>query len=316
MSLVMGRCIGVDVGGTKIAAAMVEPDGSINRRFRTETRAVEGPDKVIERICQGIEQVMGEEKVDGIGIACPGPLDARTGVILSPPNLPGWDRIPLKDRLEERFGVPVRVENDANAAAWGEYLLGAGRGADPLVYMTVSTGIGGGVVLDGHLFRGADTYAGEVGHMIVDPRGALCGCGRRGCLEAMASGTAIARAAEEAVRNGNSRIRELSGKCAPRAEHVFAAFREGDETAARIISEEIRYLAIGIANIVHLLNPRVIVIGGGVASAGEVFFAPLRERISTYLMPSFANTFEIRPAELGEDAGVIGAAALWARRLD
>jgi glucokinase len=316
MALIMGRCIGVDVGGTKIAAARVEPDGSVSRRFRTETRAAEGPDRVIERICQGIECVMGEEAVDGIGIACPGPLDSRSGVVLSPPNLPGWERIPLKERLEDRFQVPVCMENDANAAAWGEYLLGAGRGADPMIYITVSTGIGGGVVLDGALYRGADTYAGEIGHMIVDPQGAPCGCGRRGCLEAMASGTALARAAAEALRNGDGRIREWSGGSLPRAEHVFAAFREGDEVASRIIDDGIRYLAIGLANVVHLLNPRVIVIGGGVAGAGEMFFTPLRERLSNSLMPSFADTFELRPAELGADAGVIGAAALWAKRTD
>lgn len=316
MALIMGRCIGVDVGGTKIAAARVEPDGSVSRRFRTETRAAEGPDRVIERICQGIERVMGEEAVDGIGIACPGPLDSRSGVVLSPPNLPGWERIPLKERLEDRFQVPVCMENDANAAAWGEYLLGAGRGADPMIYITVSTGIGGGVVLDGSLYRGADTYAGEIGHMIVDPQGAPCGCGRRGCLEAMASGTALARAAAEALRNGDGRIREWSGGSLPRAEHVFAAFREGDEVASRIIDDGIRYLAIGLANVVHLLNPRVIVIGGGVAGAGEMFFTPLRERLSNSLMPSFADTFELRPAELGADAGVIGAAALWAKRTD
>lgn len=316
MALIMGRCIGVDVGGTKIAAARVEPDGSVSRRFRTETRAAEGPDRVIERICQGIECVMGEEAVDGIGIACPGPLDSRSGVVLSPPNLPGWERIPLKERLEDRFQVPVCVENDANAAAWGEYLLGAGRWADPMIYITVSTGIGGGVVLDGALYRGADTYAGEIGHMIVDPQGAPCGCGRRGCLEAMASGTALARAAAEALRNGDGRIREWSGGSLPRAEHVFAAFREGDEVASRIIDDGIRYLAIGLANVVHLLNPRVIVIGGGVAGAGEMFFTPLRERLSNSLMPSFADTFELRPAELGADAGVIGAAALWAKRTD
>ncbi|MEW9032947.1 MAG: ROK family protein [Planifilum fimeticola] len=314
MSFVMGRCIGVDVGGTKIAAARVEPDGSLSRRFRTDTRAAEGPANVIERICQGIEQVMGEESVEGIGIACPGPLNARTGVVLSPPNLPGWDRVPLKDRLEERFGVPVRVENDANAAAWGEYLMGAGRGSDPMIYITVSTGIGGGMVLDGRLYRGADTYAGEIGHTIVDPGGAPCGCGRRGCLEAMASGTAIARAGAEAVRKGNRRIRELSGGSAPRAEHVFAAYREGDEDASRIISETVRYLAIGISNIIHLFNPRTIVIGGGVARAGDVLFASLRERVRACLMPSFAETFELLPAKLGEDAGVIGAAALWAKR--
>ncbi|MFO7290549.1 MAG: ROK family protein [Bacillota bacterium] len=313
MSFVMGRCIGVDVGGTKIAAARVEPDGSLSRRFRADTRADEGPDGVIERICQGIEQVMGEEKVEGIGIACPGPLDARTGVVLSPPNLPGWDRIPLKDRLEERFGVPVRVENDANAAAWGEYLLGAGRGADPMVYITVSTGIGGGIVLDGRLYRGADTFAGEIGHTIVDPGGAPCSCGRRGCLEALASGTAIARAAAEAVRKGNRRIREAGGS-EPRAEHVFAAYRDGDEDASRIVREAVRHLAIGISNIVHLFNPRAVVIGGGVARAGDALFAPLRERIRAFLMPSFAGTFELLPAKLGEDAGVVGAAALWAER--
>jgi glucokinase len=185
-----------------------------------------------------------------------------------------------------------------------------------MIYITVSTGIGGGVVLDGRLYRGADTYAGEIGHMIVDPEGAPCGCGRRGCLEAMASGTAIARAGAEAVRKGNHRIREMSAGSAPRAEHVFAACREGDEAASRIVNEMVRYLAIGIANIVHLFNPRTVVVGGGVARAGDVLFTPLRERVRTYLMPSFAETFDLRPAELGEDAGVIGAAALWAKRLE
>ena len=177
----------------------------------------------------------------------------------------------------------------------------------------MSTGIGGEMVLDGRLYRGADTYAGEIGHTIVDPGGAPCGCGQRGCLEAMASGTAIARAGAEAVRKGNRRIRECAGErtaCGTRFRRIPGRGRGG----SRIVKRSVRHLAIGISNIIHLFNPRAIVIGGGVARAGDVLFAPLRERVRACLMPSFAETFELLPAKLGEDAGVIGAAALWAKR--
>jgi glucokinase len=311
-----GPCIGVDLGGTKIAVARVEPDGTLSRRCRIDTRVADGPKVIIQRMCKEIQHVMGDERVAGIGVAAPGPLNARTGVILSPPNLPGWVDIPLREELEKVFGLPVWIENDANAAAWGEYMRGAGSGADPMLYMTISTGIGGGVVLDGRLFRGADTYAGEIGHTTVDPSGPVCGCGRKGCLEVMASGTALARAAREAAERGNSLLSQWAEQTgiSLTAEHVFSALDKGDEAAAAIVERTVEYLAIGISNFVHLFNPRRVVIGGGVTRSGEWLFNPLRERLEKWLMSSFSGTFDLRQAELGDDAGVLGAASLWAEK--
>ncbi|PTX60303.1 glucokinase [Melghirimyces profundicolus] len=305
-------CIGVDLGGTKIAAARVEPNGYLTSRVRMETRAREGPERVLERISEAIRNVMAGGEVDGIGVASPGPLDARTGTILSPPNLPGWDRVPLKAELEQKFGVPVRVENDANAAAWGEYLWGAGMNSDPLVYITVSTGIGSGLVVNDRLLRGADTFAGELGQMVLEPSRAQGGHLRDGTLEGLASGTAIDALAAEAAGPGSRiwKLAEADGE-RPRAEHVFAALKEGDPDAEAIVEKVIHYLAVGVANAIHFLNPRRIVIGGGVAKAGDRLFTPLRERVEEWLMPSFVGTYDILPSALGDDAGILGAAALW-----
>jgi glucokinase len=303
--------IGVDLGGTKIAAARVTADGSILERIRLDTRAQDGPDRVIARIETVIGRLAQGQDVKGVGVAAPGPLDGRTGVIYSPPNLPGWDAIPLKERLEQRFGWPVRVENDANAAAWGEYWFGAGDRADPMLYLTVSTGIGGGWILEGKIYRGADTYAGEVGHILVDPDGPPCSCGRRGCLESLAAGWAFAREGRKASSASViSKLAEEKGGEVT-AEVVFEAFRRGDEEAGRIVRQAVRSLAVVLSNLIHLFNPRRIVIGGGISRAREALFAPLQTEMDTLLMPAFRGTCTMVPGKLGDDAGVLGAASLW-----
>jgi glucokinase len=265
---------------------------------------------VIGRIESVIDRLADGHAVKGVGVAVPGPLDGRTGVVYSPPNLPGWDTIPLKERLERRFAYPVRVENDANAAAWGEYWFGAGERTAPMLYLTVSTGIGGGWILDGKIYRGADTFAGEVGHILVDPAGPPCSCGRRGCLESLASGWAIARDGGNA--SGSSLIHEMARENGGRvtAEVVFAAANRGDEEAKQIVGKAVRALATVFANLVHLFTPRRIVVGGGISRAQDLLFTPLRTDTEACLMPAFRGTCTILPGRLGDDAGVLGAAVL------
>ncbi|MBN2908109.1 ROK family protein [Polycladomyces sp. WAk] len=308
-----GLYVGIDLGGTKIAGALVDRDGSILRRIRLETRVEQGPQAVIDRLVESIDQLMDgvRSTVKGVGVASPGPLDSRSGVVFSPPNLPGWVNVPLRQALEDRLGIPVKLENDANAAAWGEYRFGAGQRKGTMIYLTVSTGVGSGLVLDGRLFRGENTFAGEIGHTIVDPEGPPCGCGRQGCLEALASGTAIAKLGQTA--DPSSSIHSLAAEDGGvvRAEHVFQAYRMGDAHAENIIRQTVRYLAIGLSNLIHIFNPGKIVVGGGVSRAGDVLFPLLQEQLDRYLMAPFRETCEVVPAALGEDAGVLGAAALW-----
>jgi len=295
-----GLYIGVDLGGTKIAAALLTEEGKVLNRKQIPTRAEEGPERIIQRIEELIDELSADREIRGIGVAAPGPLDANTGILYSPPNLPGWKDIPLKDLLEHRFQLPVHVENDANAAAWGEYWWGAGKRRDPMLYLTVSTGVGGGWVLGGQLFRGVHTYAGEVGHTIVDPDGPPCSCGRSGCLESLVSGWAMAKR----WREWDGKKRELT------AEQIFALHREGDPLAGKLVGEAIRHLAIGLSNLVHLFDPSLIVIGGGISRAGDLLFFPLRQELEKWLMPAFQKSCEVIPAELGPDAGTWGAAAL------
>lgn len=309
----MGTYVGIDLGGTKIAGALVDETGAILRRDRLDTQARQGPEAVIGQLVEIVARLTEDAcaPVEGIGVAAPGPLDSRSGVVFSPPNLAGWSNVPLQQILEDRLGIPVKLENDANAAAWGEYWFGAGGKKGTMVYLTISTGVGSGLVLDGRLYRGENTFAGELGHTIVDPQGPLCGCGRQGCLEALVSGTAIASFGQAADPSSMIRSLASSDGGSVRAEHVFAAYRKGDEQAVRIIHQTVRYLAIGLSNLIHLVNPGLIVLGGGVTRAGDVLFPLLRKQLTTYLMEPFRETCRVVPAALGEDAGLLGAAALW-----
>jgi len=249
-------------------------------------------------------------RLDAVGIGCGGPLDRARGLILSPPNLPGWDEFPVVQIVEERLGVPALLDNDANAAALGEHRHGAGRGYRHLVYITQSTGIGGGVIVRGELVHGVCDGAGEVGHMTVLPDGPVCGCGGRGCLEALCSGTGIARRARERLAAGaSSALSSLSSEEVT-ARAVAEAARAGDTLASEVWDEMIHYLAVGVGNLFNALAPEAIVIGGGVSEAGEQLFAPLRERVRERARMLPPEKINILQASLGGDSALHGAVIL------
>ncbi len=310
--------IGIDLGGTKISTALVDTAGTIIAHDYRETHATEGQKAVIERMLDAARRVMvragvNQAQVAAAGIGAPGPLDVEAGVVVAPPNLPGWDRVPLRRLIESRLGITTFLENDANAAALGEYRFGAGRGVEHMIYVTASTGIGGGLILNGRLYHGASGMAGEIGHITIMPYGPLCGCGNRGCLEALASGTAIARQAGERVARGApTLIADLAGGDPERvtAKLVAEAASQGDMEAQEILAEAMHYLGIGMANLVNLFNPQLIVIGGGLTNIGEMLFGPVQRAIDRRALPTLAQAVRVVRAELGDNAGVLGAAAV------
>jgi glucokinase len=248
--------------------------------------------------------------VRGLGVGAPGPMNPDAGVVFEPPNLPGWHDVPLGDMLTRRLGVPAHIENDANAAALGERWAGAGAGIDDLIYITVSTGVGAGLILRGRLYHGVSGTAGEVGHMVIDPSGPPCPCGRRGCLEAISSGPSIAREARAAVLAGRQTSLAGMDSEAIDAKTIADAARDGDAVAREIYARAAGALGAGVTNLVNLLNPAMVVIGGGVAEAGELIFAPVRRIVKQEAFERPAAAVEIVPAALGTDAGVVGAAAV------
>jgi glucokinase len=308
-----GIVLAIDIGGTKLAAGVVDAGGTILVRGEVPTLAAEGPERVLNRILRLAENVLAAPRVSTdaiqrIGIGCAGPVDRRAGLILNPPNLPGWIRVPLVERIEKALGHPVVLENDANAAALGEFRYGAGKGASSLVYMTVSTGIGSGIILDGKIWHGVKDGAGEVGHMTLLPDGPMCGCGNRGCLEALASGPSIVRRAREALVTGRpSRLREAGGFTAA---DVVRLAKEGDPIAAEVWAETVGYLGLGVAAMVMILAPERVVIGGGVTQAGDFLFEPLRREVRRRVKLVAIESVPILPAALGPDVGILGAAAV------
>lgn len=310
--------LGIDLGGTKIAAGVVDERGRILAREYCETEASRGPEAVFQRLFQITGQLLGTEEIDrsaicAIGVAAPGPIDSRSGVVTAPPNLPGWDNVPLANLIHAEFGLPAYLENDANSAALGEHRFGSGQGCRHMVYVTASTGIGGGFILDGKLYTGATGGAAEVGHMTIVPYGPLCGCGNRGCLEALSSGTAIAREARRHMERGVSTlIAELADGDPERvtAKLVAEAAERGDPEANRILTQAMNYLGVGMANLVNLLNPELLVIGGGLSKMGDRLFEPVRQAIDLRAFASAAEAVEIRRAQLGDDVGLLGAAAV------
>jgi glucokinase len=308
------RFLGVDLGGTKILTALVGEGGEVLARARAATPQ-DGPAAVMDAIAATVEDACragGVEvrEVAAVGAGAPGPLDPVSGVVFQPPNLAGWRDVPLRDLLVARFGLPSIVENDANAAALGEHWVGAGAGVDDLVYITVSTGIGGGLILRGRIYHGVSGTAGEVGHMVIDPSGPRCPCGRRGCLEALASGTAIGRAAREAVAAGRpTALAALAGGGLTAAE-VARAASEGDAVAREVYARAAAALGAGVTNLVNLLNPAMVVLGGGVMRAGELLLGPVRRIVRQEAFDRPGAVVQIVPARLGDDAGAVGAAAV------
>jgi glucokinase len=306
---------GIDIGGTKIAVALENEAGAklAARRFPTEVRL--GPERILENICRAIEEMLAETgaKLAAVGIGCPGPMDIERGLVLSPANLPDWIDFPIVELIKERFGVPVALDNDANAAALGEYFYGAGRGFKDVFYVTISTGIGGAIICDGRIHHGLQAGAGEIGHTIVEADGVRCRCGTRGCLETIASGTGIARRMRETLAAENGKPVENFGEIT--AETVVERVRGGDAAARKIWDETIKYLAVGIGNAVTLIAPEAVIIGGGVAEAGELLLEPLRQAIGKNVTMLPIEKVEILKASLGSESGVCGALMLARRAL-
>ena len=316
--------IGIDLGGTKISTALADDSGKIIAHDYRETRAEEGQEVVVGRMLDAARQVMAQAEVEtaqvsAVGIGAPGPLDIEAGVVVDPPNLPGWNRVPLKQLIETELAITTFLDNDANAAALGEHRFGAGRGTEHMIYVTASTGIGGGLILDGKLYHGVGGFAGEVGHITILPNGPLCNCGNRGCLESLASGTAIAREARERVAHGTPTLMADLSEGDPKritAKLVAEAANRGDAEAQHILSVAMNHLGIGIASLVNLFNPQLVVIGGGLTNVGDPLFGPVRRAIDRHAFATTAQGVRVARAELGANAGVMGAVAVALAHLD
>lgn len=304
--------LALDVGGTKLAAGLVDTDGRVEafREVPTPAGGEESGEAVfaaVEGLLRGVVEAAGRRQVAGIGVGCGGPM-TRTAV--SPLNIPGWRGFPLAACLEDTFGVAVVVDNDAKAMALGEGWLGAARGETCYLGMVVSTGVGGGIVLDGRLLHGRETNAGHIGHVVVNPGGEPCACGGRGCLEAEASGTAIARKAARRAESHATPMLVPAGS-AMTAVDVARAARAGDPVAAGVFEEAGAMIGLAIADTANLLDLGLAVVGGGVAGAGDLLFDPCRRAASENARLVYSRDVQVVPAALGRRAGVVGAAALW-----
>lgn len=317
--------IGVDLGGTNIVVGAMTADGGTQHAMHTvPTRAELGADAVVERIVQLAERVIAETMATagvprsaflGVGIGSPGPLDREKGLVIFTPNL-GWRNFPLRDRVADGLRLTATLDNDANCATLGEWWIGAARGARHVVGLTIGTGIGGGLILDGRLYHGVSDVAGELGHITVDSTGRKCGCGNYGCLEAYASGPAIAQRAREALQGGEVSIMPalVDGDLSRiTAVTVFDASHRGDGLAGHVVRDTAKYLGIGVANFLNIFNPEVVVIAGGVTQAGEALFEPLRAEVRRRAFASAVDACRIVPGALQGNAGVAGAVATFAQ---
>ena len=328
--------VGVDLGGTQIRTAVLRGPRLLSR-LSMLTGDDSSPQNVIPRMISAVHQVLADAQVSiadtaGIGIGAPGPLNGRTGIVFSPPNLLNWENVPLRDIFAREFAVPIFVENDADVAALGEYMFGAGRGTQEMVYLTISTGIGGGIISNGQLVVGASGMAGELGHMSVDMHGPLCNCGSVGCLEVIASGTAIARRASELIEQGKGeslrsyilahqssnqeadtptdRARALQDHVRVNAQIVAQAAEAGIPEANEVIASAARALGFGLINIIHIFNPERIILGGGVVQMGSLLLEPAQRLVDKHTMLMPRTAVDIVEAQLGSDVGLVGAGAL------
>jgi glucokinase len=303
------NAIGVDVGGTKIAAGVVTPGGEILDGVRYPTP--HSPGTLVETIVRAVTEVGEGHEAAGAGLAVPGLVLARENKVVFSPNLHAIEGIPLKDEVEPRIGLPLTVENDGNAAAWGEFRFGVGSEADHLVFVALGTGIGGGVITQGVLMRGAQGSGGELGHVTIQATGPRCACGNHGCLEALASGTAIARRARElAIENPDSALGRLATRRQILGEDVTELAREGDGVALAVLEETGTWLGVGLAGFINVFNPEVVAVGGGAMEAGELILKSARSEVILRARPPSRDLAEVKVATLGPRSGVLGAAAL------
>ncbi|HET7271647.1 MAG TPA: ROK family protein [Rubrobacter sp.] len=303
------NAVGVDVGGTKIAAGLVTPEGRIVDEVRYPSP--NSPEKLVETIARAVSEVADGSEVGGVCLAVPGLILAQENKVVFSPNLRCVEGIPLKDALEPKIGLPLTIENDGNAAAWGEFRFGAGSEAEHLVFITLGTGIGGGVITHGILMRGAQGSGGELGHVTVHATGPRCACGNHGCLEALASGTAIGRRARElAVEHPDSALGRLAIRRQILGEDVTELAREGDDVALSVLKETGTWLGVGLAGFINIFNPEVVAVGGGVMEAGELVLESARREVELRARPPSSDLAEVKVATLGSKSGVLGAAAL------
>jgi glucokinase len=313
--------LGIDIGGTNLVVGSVAEDGSVLHAMGTEpTHAEAGATAVVDRIVALAERAIARTRrevpgarIAGVGVGAPGPLDTKSGIVLLTPNL-GWVNMPLRQIIHDRLGLPAALDNDANCAVLGEWWVGAARGARHAIGITIGTGIGGGLVLDGKLYHGASDVAGEIGHTTIDTEGRRCKCGNYGCLEAYASGPNIAMRAIEAVEAGaESSLSRLVGGDLKKitAQTVYEAAREGDELALEVVNDTAKFLGAGIANLLNIFNPEVVVVCGGVTLAGDHLFVPLRREVARRAFKPAVQACRIVPGELLNTAGVYGAARVF-----
>ena len=313
--------LGIDIGGTNLVVGSVAEDGSAMVASASEpTHSEAGATDVVDRLVGLAERAIATTRREapgaeilGVGVGAPGPLDTKRGIVLLTPNL-GWVNMPLRQLIHDRLGLPAALDNDANCAVLGEWWVGAARGARHAIGITIGTGIGGGLIVDGRLYHGASDVAGEIGHTTIDTEGRRCKCGNYGCLEAYASGPNIAlRAVEEMEAGAESRLRALVGGDLRKvtAQTVYQAAADGDELALEVVNDTAKFLGVGIGNLLNVFNPEVVVVCGGVTLAGDHLFEPLRREVARRAFKPAVNACRIVPGELAGTAGVYGAAKIF-----
>lgn len=314
--------IGIDLGGTKILAAAVDGEGRILGRAKRSTDSEEGQEAVFDRMADCAREAVSRaglslSVVRGVGVGAPGPLDPDKGIVIFAPNLSGWKNVGVGEAVAKRLGKRVFLENDVNVGTLGEHALGAGKGVRDLVGIFIGTGIGGGVILNGRLHRGFNRTAGEIGHMMIEMGGPKCGCGNRGCLEALASRTAIARDIAAAIGKGKKSVlgrgRIDPGKL--KSGDIADALEAGDRVATRVIRRAAKAIGVSVVNIIHVINPEMVVLGGGAMAFGDFLLPEVLKTVKKRSLPLTADNVKIVPALLADDSGVLGAAVLARQRL-
>lgn len=311
--------IGIDLGGTNLKAGIVDRNGKILHQFSIKTDANAESQVISRQICELVAEIIkkgriGQADIVGIGLGSPGLIDKKGETILFSPNLPKWHDVPIKKVIGEKFDLPCILENDANAAAWGEKWVGAGKNANSLVMLTLGTGIGGGIIIDNKLWRGMNNVAAEIGHMTIQADGPRCNCGNYGCIEVYASATGMVRRFKELLESGKASSLKKNDEIT--AKRISEAAVQGDKTALSIIEETGRYLGIAMVNIIHILNPEVIVLAGGMIGSGELLMNPIKQIIEKRALKASYKDTKILFSQLGTDAGIIGAAGCLLKELE
>ena len=308
--------LGIDLGGSKILTAVVDSQGEMLSSDESTTHAIKGSEAVIQSVLDSAHRALEQagatiSEICAIGVGAPGISNPEAGILFTSPNLPGWQDIPLRDIIQERLGKKTFLTNDANAAALGEFYFGAARGTRNFVYITLSTGIGGGIVIDGKIYGGAIGAAGEVGHMTIDAEGPICNCGNRGCWETLASGTALAREAKLRIKEGcrTSILEYVEGDVEKvTAQVIHSAAEQGDSLAKELIARTGYYVGVGLANLINIFNPELIVIGGGLSNIGDMLLQPAFKTAGERAYKEAFQAVRFASAELGRNSGVLGAA--------